>query len=639
MYLTKSDFKACVDCSSRLHYRKHGYPSTKDEDDYLQFLADGGFMVEFIAKARYPEGIDLAPLRNAEEAFVRTQELLGGQVNVTLFEAAANHDRFHARIDILVKRGGVLQLIEVKSSSVTTAEDEHEDDEDDAHSPLLTKKGGVRARWLPYLQDITFQTIVLERAFPQFRVEPYLAVIDKGQVATANETLGRFRMTKTPAGPDGKRPRPEITYVGDGAALQSTRLLVTLDVRPAVEVLRAQVGEAAARLAELLTPAGASTVPPDLAALYTECRNCEFRTEPAEGVPSGFQQCWGPLASNPAHILDLHRVGQIKSKECPDPVPGLLANRSAAYLDLTEAQLGRPGGTWTIRRTKQWRGMREGREILPERLRTELRSHTEAPGYPLHFVDFEACNISLPHHAGLHPYERVAFQWSCHSIQADGTVQHRDWLNDRPDFPNFDFAASLRAQLGDSGTVYVWSNYEQGTLKKILEQLQTARECPLPPADPTLAGWIEALLGPADEEGKRSRSPRIRDLHDLAYAHYFHPRMQGRTSIKVVLPAVWEADPALAGHPCFAMYRKHDRQGRLLDPYASLETLPLGQKEDAVRECTGAIRVYQDLIFDPEIEDRANRMRLLKQYCQLDTAAMLMIWMHWLGRYDLRPHA
>jgi len=54
-----------------------------------------------------------------------------------------------------------------------------------------------------------------------------------------------------------------------------------------------------------------------------------------------------------------------------------------------------------------------------------------------------------------------------------------------------------------------------------------------------LAAWLDRLLGPEDQDGRR-HSPRIRDLHHLAFQHYFHPRMGGRTSIKVVLTAVWE---------------------------------------------------------------------------------------------------
>jgi hypothetical protein len=49
-YLSKSDFKMAQTCPTKLYYKKLGYPSTRDTDRYFQFLADGGYMVETIAK-------------------------------------------------------------------------------------------------------------------------------------------------------------------------------------------------------------------------------------------------------------------------------------------------------------------------------------------------------------------------------------------------------------------------------------------------------------------------------------------------------------------------------------------------------------------------------------------------------------
>ena len=70
-YLTKSDFKACFDCRTRLFYRKSGYPTSVDENEYIQFLADGGFMIEVVAKAQFPHGVDLAGERDPLKAFRR----------------------------------------------------------------------------------------------------------------------------------------------------------------------------------------------------------------------------------------------------------------------------------------------------------------------------------------------------------------------------------------------------------------------------------------------------------------------------------------------------------------------------------------------------------------------------------------
>lgn len=641
MLLTKSDFKSCVDCPTRLYYRMSGFPSTKDDDEFLQFLADGGFMVEFLAKARYPKHVDLVDVRAPQVAFERTRKILAEDDNIAIFEAAANTDKYHVRMDILHKEGKVLRLIEVKSSSVKMDGDDdqdHGDQENDAQGDFLTKRAPrkVRSNWLPYLQDLTFQVIVLEAAFPGYEVRPFLAVIDKGAIATEAATLDRFSLRSVQTGPAATRSRPELAYHGDVAELVDTKLMVTLDAKEAVESLRASVSVAAASLADLLKDDGVVRAEPVLADIYPKCRDCEFRIEAVE-TQSGFDLCWKAFAPTSSHILDLHRVGQIGSTKIPDPVPALLARGSASYLDLLPEQLGNPG-TWATRRLLQWKGAGEERELQEPQLREILESHHEAPGFPLHFIDFEACNSSIPHHVGLHPYERVAFQWSCHTVAADGTVRHQGWLNDRKEFPNFEFARTLRDGIGDRGTIYVWSNYEKVTLCKVLEQLQAASQRNLGEADPDLEEWLKSVLGPPDAKGKYRDSPRIRDLEILAYDHYFHPIMRGKTSIKAVLPAVWESDARLHEHPCFRDYFKEE-EGRILNPYDALAGLPLGGDSDAVREGTGAIRVYQDLIFSPDVGDRANRYKLLWQYCQLDTAAMLMIWMHWLGRYDLRPAA
>jgi hypothetical protein len=77
----------------------------------------------------------------------------------------------------------------------------------------------------------------------------------------------------------------------------------------------------------------------------------------------------------------------------------------------------------------------------------------------------------------------------------------------------------------------------------------------------------------------------------------------------------------------------------LLEPYESLDPLPFGDDDiegegEAVREGTGAIRTYQEMMYGLRRSDAAFRnaqRQLLLNYCKLDTAAMVMIWMHWKG--------
>lgn len=634
MHLSKSDFKACFDCRTKLYYRKNRYPSAADDNEYLQFLADGGFMVELAAKSAYPAGVDLVDVRDPAQSHAKTAELLATD-GATIFEAGVVTGKYHVRIDILRRQGKTLELIEVKSSGVA------DDGEDDAASPFLNRdKVTIAARWKKYIVDVAFQAHVLQLAYPDFQVKPFLCVVNKSASVPEAATLGKFKLSK-----DANKPkaRPEVSYIGDAAALARSGFMVTRAVAVEVALVRDEVVRRAEELAALIVDGKVIKAPEAISDLFPICRKCDYRTD---GEKSGFAECWGDLAVVSAHVLDLAQVTRLN----PSPVPALLRSGRASFLDLAEAQLGKEDSALTTRRRLQWNGTRSGSETLPPALRKELSNHHGAPGWPLHFVDFEACDLALPHHPGLRPFERVAFQWSCHTLSADGTLTHAEWLNDRPEFPNFAFARSLRERIGDVGTVYVWHSYEQTTLRKIAEQIDTwlARD----PASAVkvsgygseaelrdLATWIWTLLGPEDSRGKRT-SPRIRDLHKLAAEHYFHPTMGGRTSIKVVLPSAWSSNAALRSHPSFARYLTTDDRGHPRDPYKALPSLPFNdddEEDNAVREGTGAIRTYQDLIFagaDGATQDA--RRQLLLQYCRLDTAAMVIIWAHWSGRNDFK---
>ena len=639
-FLTKTDFKAAYDCRTKLYYRKLGYPTTLDDNEYMKFLANSGFMIETVAKARYPQGVDLVDQRDPQIAFSRTRELLLANEGAVVFEAAALFGKFYARIDILQREGNTLHLIEVKSSSI------NDEDEEDNVSPFLKQNGDVAAKWMSYLLDVTFQLHVLRLAFPGFEVKPWLCVINKGCKATVNETLAHFSAARDN---DKPKSRPSVNYSGDHEQLKDTSLLTMRDVTNETGLLMARVMQRADQLASLIGPDGQVVrVQESVADLYKTCRKCEFRFGPGkEKTPHGFAECWVGMASTQPHILDMHRVGQIGTTKFPDPVPELIRRGKASLLDLKEDQLGNEG-SYTNRRHMQWsNSFGKGCEHLPSSLQSELKSHETNPGRPLHFLDFEACDVVLPHHEGLRPYERIAFQWSCHSINLQGELSHHEWLNTERDFPNFNFARTLRDCIGDTGTVYVWSPYEQTTLRKVMEQVdewiaadqgEALRLSGLSDVKQLndLADWINRLLGPENTKGKRDHSPRIRDLHKLALAHYFHPEMLGRTSIKAVLPAVWRHSAALWRHPWFAKYHQADESGHVLDPYKTLPELPLGEEKDddeSVKEGTGAIRIYQELIFLQGLteEFKSNRKQLLLQYCELDTAAMVMIWAHWTG--------
>lgn len=221
------------------------------------------------------------------------------------------------------------------------------------------------------------------------------------------------------------------------------------------------------------------------------------------------------------------------------------------------------------------------------------------------------------------PYEQVGFQWSCHTIPVKGApTSHSEWLNTEDAFPNIEFARSLRSEIGDAGTVYIWTHYEITMLEDIRTQLDKYRA-----DDLELAEWLDWMTDPGNR--------RVVDLYKLAKEYYLHPEMAGSLSIKSVLPAVWNQSPALHRDAILQSYVARDENGRYLDPYKTLTPLPIGaDREELVNEGTGAMRVYQEMLFGLSAKDptaRENLRKLLLQYCELDTAAMVAIWKHWAG--------
>jgi hypothetical protein len=592
--LTKSDFKVARTCPTKLYYRKRQYPSLNDDDSYLQLLADGGYMVETMAKLLFAEGRTLPYREDPLVGFKETSEALSTG-DCTLFEATVLHQSLLARIDILRREGARLKLIEVKSSSI--------DSDKDGPTPFRTGKGRISSEWRPYLEDVTFQTVVAGRAFPQFEVVPFLCVIDKAKSATANVTFDKFRLQHR------NGSRVVVEYLGNVQKLREQHVLAIVDISEEVKQLRDEVERAADKFALTLQSDPIGRVAPEIG---KKCKECEYRLSGGTTPKNGFRECWDALADPDPHVLDIYRVDLVGGKN-HDAIAKMAAKGRAGLADIPRRLLV---GVVAGRQRLQLKHTATGKEYVDAGLHGLLSKHP----YPLHFIDFEGSRLAIPYYEGMRPYEQASFQWSCHTILGPGEkVEHSEWLNSDVAFPNFEFVRTLRNQIGNAGTVYIWSNYELVILRDIRQQMEKYGK-----EEHDLAEWIDTITS--------RKNPRVVDLCEIAREHYFHPAMKGSVSIKHVLPAVWEADATLRSESLFEEYVKYDRQGNLLDPYATLPPLPIGKKEEVVKEGTGAMRVYQDMMFGKarlDVGVRENYRKLLLQYCKLDTAAMVAIWMHW----------
>lgn len=598
MRLSKSDFKTARDCPAKLYYKKKRYPSTNDDNPYLSFLADGGYMVEAMAKLLFPEGVEMESWDKPVEAFEdATERILGG--DCTLFEPTILHNHFLARVDILVREGSVLKLIEVKSTSVDASDTE-------STSPFKGARGRILTKWTPYLEDVTFQTHVLSSAFPDFTIEPYLCMVDKSQIASEASTYEKFILTRSDA-----TWAPDVTYTGDPEQLKNDHLLAILDVSSEVESLMDEVVTDAARFATSLQGPEPKRLQGELS---TQCKKCEYRVANGPDENNGFRDCWGPLAEPTPHVLDLfgiHYVGGMKHNY----VGELAATGKASLFDISEDRLK---GTAAVRQAQQIDCHKAGREWISP----DLPRLLDKLPRPLHFIDFEGSRLAIPYHPGMSPYELAAFQWSCHTLNDDPDEPlHSEWLSTEDAFPNFEFARALKEQLGDDGTVFIYSPYETTTLKEIRRQMDNYGE-----NDPDLSDWLDWMT--------EKDNPRVIDLLELAKEFYVHPNMKGSLSIKDVLPAAWCHNPDLHEVEMFKGYVERSESGEPKNPYDVLPPLPIGEKEEVVKEGTGAMRTYQEMMFgltaqDPEVREKYRR--LLLQYCKLDTAAMVIIWRHWIN--------
>lgn len=602
VYLTKSDFKVARTCGTKLYYRKLRYPSTLDDDDYLEFLADGGFMVEAIAKLLFPEGREI-PFGATANAMAETSLALRAE-STTLFEATLCSGQLLARVDILEKRGPDFRLIEVKAKSF---------DGNQGTGAFRGARGGISADWRPYLEDVTFQTLVLSRLFPDANVQPCLCLVDKSATCEADALFKHFLLCKqTIEGDSGPRDRTIVNFKGDVESLRQSRLVRIVDVSAEVDELLPDVTAAVDRFVRTLESHPPERITP---LLGVHCKHCEFRVlQAGEPGSDGFRECWGRLAAPEDHLLDLYRVDLLgkNGKTAQD----LIDNGRTALADV---RLGDLRGTTGVRQKIQLEGTWKQKEFLDPTLSQLLKNCS----YPFHFIDFEASRRAVPYHAGMRPYEQVLFQWSCHTISEPGArIQHRDWINVDDAYPNFEFARSLKDALGQIGTVFVWSHFEKTALNEIRQQLAQYGQ-----SDPELDAWLARLT---DDAG-----PLV-DLCKLAKDHYFHPRMKGSLSIKDVLPAVWSSSSILRAHPWFSDYLC-EKDGQILEPYETLADLAFGDDglAEAVREGTAAMRTYQEMMYGVRKSDAAFReaqRQLLLNYCRLDTAAMVMIWLRWTGQ-------
>ncbi len=608
--LSKSDFNLARTCDAKLYFRENRYPDNGDYSPYVRLLAEGGFMVDALARAQRPDGVLLDPTWDPVADFAMTRELLERDT-VTIFQGTLLSGKRLARVDIIEKRGSDVNVIEVKAKSFDA----------EAHADDIAKggKGEFRAKrkphahlatWLPKFEDLTFQVLTFEKLFPDLRVHPYIVLIDKTKRTTLDGAPKFFEIVRQIRA-DGSEHSYAAHFTGDANDVAKLDVLTTVDASDDVASLRVEVDAEAARFETLIDKPFGSYV----TTLGTKCTECEFRVD-SSADRSGFAECWGAMATVTPHILELQSIGKVQDANGAPIIESLTREGKASLFDIPMDRLRKKDGSvgpQAERQIRQITHAKSGAEWIDDTLKDSLASLR----YPMHFIDFEASRLAIPYHANMRPYGQVAFQWSVHTVDSPGAApRHTEWLNAADEWPNMTFAQSLRDVIGESATVLAWSPFERSQLNEI------AREHPYVRAahDPSLDTWIEGL----------SSDKRLFDLLKCATSDYYHPGMRGRTSIKVVLDALWKSDATMREQ--FTAWTGSRRFGDLQDPYKALPPLAIDGVVQNVHEGTGAVRAYEAMMYGVEKGDAATKQKwrdLLLQYCKLDTLSMVLIFEYW----------
>ena len=206
------------------------------------------------------------------------------------------------------------------------------------------------------------------------------------------------------------------------------------------------------------------------------------------------------------------------------------------------------------------------------------QAETKLARYPLpaFFLDFETIGFAVPIWKDTRPYQPLTFQFSVHRLSENGELAHRDFLDLSGEDPREALAQKLIEACEKRGPVFVYSSFERSRILDLAKQF------------PKLRRALSALIR------------RLVDLRPIAEHCYYHPSQEGSWSIKKVLPA-------LTGKG-----------------YEGL---------DGVRDGGMAMEAFLEAIDGSTSKERKQQLeRQLRDYCALDTKAMIDIWRVFSGQ-------
>ncbi|HSN49353.1 MAG TPA: DUF2779 domain-containing protein, partial [Flavobacterium sp.] len=389
---------------------------------------------------------------------------------------------------------------------------------------------------------------------------------------------------------------------------------------------------------------------------FGACKGCEFKTRPEqerEGLLSGFKHCFSQQHQWTKTEFD--KPNLFKVWDFRDGTKFMDEKR--LFLEQTtvdDFKVVLVAGKMS-RTERQWIQVEKARSndtsISVEK--EDLKHEMDKWVFPLHFIDFETSTVALPFTKGRKPYEQVAFQFSHHRYNQDGTIEHQSqYINNRAgEFPNFIFARALQSAIGnDTGSIFKFATHENSIVNAIIIQLEESDE----PDKNELTTFLKTISQSTANQVQTWKGDRnMIDLCRVVKDYYYNPHTKGSNSIKAVLPASLNSsdflkrkysqpigDIHLSSHN-FAdshVWIKMDGE-TVINPYKNLDPLFENWEDSEIEENISdmeniadggaALTAYAKLQYvDMSTKERDEITRGLLKYCELDTLAMVMIYEH-----------
>ena len=206
-----------------------------------------------------------------------------------------------------------------------------------------------------------------------------------------------------------------------------------------------------------------------------------------------------------------------------------------------------------------------------------IKEIIKALNYPLYFLDYETYQVAIPEIDGTKPYQQLPFQYSLHIIKEEGAaIEHKEFLAEIEDKDFIrHFAENLIKDIPDNGSVIIYNRaFEPARNREIAEMYPDLKD-----------------------ELERINCNMIDFLEPFKQRKYYTKEMQGSASIKYVLPALYQKDSELDYHNLPVVHNGEEAS----EAFLSLK----GKSKEKQKEIRNGLLVY----------------------CQLDTYAMVKIWM------------